>query len=238
MRVTQEGYLTQLTWMPRLFPVNCYLVEEENGLTLIDAALPFCVQGIMKAAADLDKNITRIVLTHAHDDHVGALDRLHKLHPEAQVFISKRDAALLKGDRSLLPGEPETPIKGGVPSKITTRPDILLQEGDYIGSLTALYTPGHTPGSMSFIDRRTGAAIVGDAFQTFREVAVAGTRVKWFPFPAMATWNKEYALRSAGKLLDSGPTILAAGHGNMIKDPVKVMQEAIRKAQITLGQER
>lgn len=48
MRLTREGHLLQLTWMPRLFPVNCYLVEEADGLTLIDAALPFSVQGIFR----------------------------------------------------------------------------------------------------------------------------------------------------------------------------------------------
>jgi len=45
MRVTHEGHLLQLTWMPRLFPVNCYIIGEEDGLTLIDAAMPFSVKG-------------------------------------------------------------------------------------------------------------------------------------------------------------------------------------------------
>lgn len=112
MRVTREGHLLQLTWMPRLFPVNCYIIEEENELTLIDAAMPFSVKGIIATAAKFDKKITRIVLTHAHDDHVGALDELKTLLPEAQVYISERDAALLRGDRSLREGEPQTAIKG------------------------------------------------------------------------------------------------------------------------------
>ena len=232
MRVTREGHLLQLTWMPRLFPVNCYLIEEEDELTLIDAAMPFSVKGIMETAEKLDKKITRIVLTHAHDDHVGALDVLKKLLPEARVYISERDEALLRGDRSLRDGEPQTPIKGGVPTKVSTQPDILLHEGETIGSLTAIHTPGHTPGSMSFLDSRSGAAIVGDAFQTFRGTAVSGTVIPLFPFPALATWNKEQAISSARKLSELSPSLLAVGHGNLLKAPKEQIKEAIRRAQI------
>lgn len=112
MRITQEGNLLQLTWMPGWFPVNCYLVVEEQELTLIDAAMSFSVQGILRTAAKLNLPLTRIVLSHAHGDHVGALDELKKRLPDAVVYISERDAALLGGDRSLRQGEPQTPIKG------------------------------------------------------------------------------------------------------------------------------
>ncbi|WP_054940779.1 MBL fold metallo-hydrolase [Paenibacillus ihuae] len=234
MRVTQAGALLQLTWMPDFFPVNCYLVIEEQELTVIDAALPFSTKGIIAAAAKLQKPITRIVLTHAHGDHVGALDELKRQLPEAKVYISERDAALLRGDLSLRPGEPQTPIKGSVPKKLKTMADILLHEGDQVGSLQAISTPGHTPGSMSFLDQRSGALIAGDAFQTFRRTAVAGTVVPLFPFPAMATWSKELALASAQKLLAASPSILAPGHGNLLKTPHAAMQQAIEKAQKSL----
>jgi glyoxylase-like metal-dependent hydrolase (beta-lactamase superfamily II) len=229
MRVTREGDLLQLTWMPRLFPVNCYIVEEEQELTLVDAALPFSLKGIVRTAAGLRKPLTRIVLTHAHEDHIGSLDKLKTLFPAIKVYISERDSALLNGDRTLRPGEPSTPVRGGVPKKINTRPDVLLHEGDTIGSLTAISTPGHTPGSMSFIDRRSNAVICGDAFQTFRGVAVSGMVVPWFPFSAMATWNREVALVSAVNLLELQPTLLAAGHGDIVHQPEQKMKEAINK---------
>lgn len=41
MRMIHEKTLYQLSFLPRAFPVNCYFVEEEDGLTLIDAALPY-----------------------------------------------------------------------------------------------------------------------------------------------------------------------------------------------------
>lgn len=76
MKITKSNTLFQLSFMPRLFPVNCYLVEEEQELTLIDAAMPYSVKGIIRASQKIGKPITKLILTHAHSDHVGALDAI------------------------------------------------------------------------------------------------------------------------------------------------------------------
>ncbi|MFD3448383.1 MBL fold metallo-hydrolase [Microbacteriaceae bacterium 4G12] len=230
MRITREETVYQLSFLPRLFPVNCYFVEEEDSLTLIDAALPYSAKGIIQAAHTIGKPITNIVLTHAHDDHVGALDTLKELLPSASIYISKRDARLLDGDITLDPNEPNTPIRGGVPKRLQTRPDILLEDGDRIGSLLAIYAPGHTPGSMAFLDTRNNSLIAGDAFQVRGGIAVSGQLRLWFPFPAMATWNQQIALESARKLRDYKPSLLAVGHGRMLKQPIAAIDHAIAEA--------
>ncbi|AEI38956.1 MBL fold metallo-hydrolase [Paenibacillus mucilaginosus] len=230
MRMERIDGLHGITFFPVWFPVNCYLVEEEAELTLIDAALPMSAKGILAAAERIGKPITRIVLTHAHDDHVGALDALHAALPDAKVLISARDARLLGGDRTLDRGEPQMPIRGGVPKGVQTRADITLADGDRIGSLQAVSVPGHTPGSMAFLDTRSGALIAGDAFQTRGGVAVSGRLVPWFPFPAFATWNKEAAVESARRLRDLKPSVLAVGHGRMLKQPLAAMDRAIEAA--------
>lgn len=227
MRLIKNGYLYQVTFMAKVFPVNCYLVEEEEGLTLIDAALGFCAKGILQAAEKIGKPIIRIILTHAHEDHVGALDALKETLPEVPVYISIRDHRLMNGDRSLDSHEDSTPIKGGVPKNLKTRANVLLKEGDLVGSLTAIETPGHTPGSLSFLDLRTKALIAGDAFQTRGGVAVAGDVKPLFPFPAFGTWSKRTALASAKKLVSYEPTLLAVGHGEMLENPATTMAQAI-----------
>lgn len=229
MRIVQVQHMHQLTFMPRMFPVNCYLVEEDDGLTLIDAGLPYSAKRIEQAAARMGKPIMRIVLTHAHEDHVGALDRLKARLPDAQVFISRRDARLLQGDVSLEAGEPDTPIRGSVPKGILTRPDVLLEDGDHVGSLLAISAPGHTPGSMAFLDTRTRALIAGDAFQVRGGVAVSGRLKPLFPFPALATWNKQSSLESAKKLAHLKPSLLAVGHGNMLPHPQIQLERAIKE---------
>lgn len=235
MRVQSRQHLHQLTFLPDFFPVNCYLVEEEGELTLVDAALPSSTKGIISAATRIGKPITRIVLTHAHNDHVGSLDALKQHFPEVPVYISRRDARLLAGDVSLDPAEPNVPVRGGIPSKLHTRPNILLEEGDVVGSLQAVSSPGHTPGSMAFMDTRTGALLAGDAFVTRGRVAVAGRVVPLFPFPALATWHKETAWHSARKLQEMKPSLLAVGHGPMIDAPQAAIQEAVEDFGRRLG---
>nr|WP_285889769.1 MBL fold metallo-hydrolase [Neobacillus niacini] len=224
-----NGFLYQVTFMASVFPVNCYLVEEEDGLTLIDVALPYSMKGIFRAAEVIGKPITKIVLTHAHEDHVGALDKIKEELTDVPVYISMRDNKIMNGDTTLEEHEHQTPIKGGVPKKLKTRANILLKEGDLIGSLAAIETPGHTPGSMSFIDLRSKALIAGDAYQTRGGIAVAGDIVPWFPFPAFGTWSKETSIVSAKKLVNYQPKLLAVGHGEMLENPLREMQQAINR---------
>ncbi|MDF2938302.1 MAG: fold metallo-hydrolase [Paenibacillaceae bacterium] len=231
MKTTTVQTVTQLAFLPRVFPINCYLVEEQEGLTLIDAGMPFCKNGILKAASRLRKPIRRIVLTHAHQDHVGALDGLKNALPEAQVYISARDARLLAGDVSLMSHEPNLPVRGGVPKGIKTKPDVLLQDGDMIGSLQAVAAAGHTPGSMAFLDVRNRILIAGDAIQVRGGLAVSGKLMPLFPFPAMATWSKREALASAQKLRRLEPSLLAVGHGRMLAQPGSDLDRVIAEAE-------
>jgi glyoxylase-like metal-dependent hydrolase (beta-lactamase superfamily II) len=176
------------------------------------------------------------VLTHAHIDHVGSLDALHAALPDAQVAISKRDARFLSGDKSLDPSEPQVPLRGGYPV-CTTKPELLLHEGDRIGPLEVIATPGHTPGHLSLLDTRDRAVIAGDAFQTLGGVAVSGTFKLLFPLPALATWHKGLALQSARKLLELQPSALAVGHGRVLSQPQAAMEHAIRVMEHSLIKE-
>ncbi|ATO28723.1 MBL fold metallo-hydrolase [Bacillus atrophaeus] len=230
MRIIQHQSVWQLTFFPKLFPVNCYLVEEADGLTLIDTGIPNSFKGISEAVSRIGKPLNKILLTHAHSDHVGSLDTLAAAYPQAQKIISERDSFLLQGDVTLRDDEPQTPIKGGVPKNIKTTPDLLVKGGERIGSLLVIPTPGHTPGSISFFDERNGILIAGDAFQLRGGIAVSGD-LKWsFPFPAFATWNKEKAIKSAQILIDTAPSCLAVGHGELLHSPITSMKHALQNA--------
>lgn len=235
MRITRIHNLYQLTVLPRIFPVNCYIYEEADQLTLIDAGIPNSFKGIRKLVGEINKPLTNIVLTHGHGDHVGALDKLKEAFPNAVVSISERDSRLLSGDTSLDADEAQTPVKGGVPKSLKTRADRLLKEGDKIESLQVFMTPGHTPGSVSIFDTKNGAIIAGDAFQTKGRVAICGQLVRSFPFPAFGTWNKNLAIESAKKILSLNPTLLAVGHGNMVENPRILMKKAINEAEGNLS---
>ncbi|MBT2581549.1 MBL fold metallo-hydrolase [Planococcus sp. ISL-109] len=231
MRVKKVGNVYQLAFMPNMFPINCYLVEEQQELTLIDCGLAGAAREIALSAKVIGKPITRIALTHAHVDHVGALDALKKRFPDAEVSVSAREAKILAGDNSAYMEDRGKPVKGGVPKNIKTLPDRLLQQGDFVGSLEVFESPGHSPGSLSFFDAGSGVLIAGDAFQTRGGTAVSGTLKLLFPFPALATWDKKTALDSAKKLTALKPGTLAVGHGRLLEHPLRFMEQAIRDAE-------
>jgi glyoxylase-like metal-dependent hydrolase (beta-lactamase superfamily II) len=228
MKVTQHGkHLWQLT---RLFAFNCYLVREDDGLTLVDTGLDGSGKDIFQAAEKIGLPITRVVLTHAHGDHVGSLDEVCQQLPGAEVAFTPRTAEFLKGNLALLPEEPQAKLRGGF-VKRATRPTRLLTPGEGVGSLRVVAAPGHTPDHIAFLDERDGTLIAGDAFQTQGGVAVAGV-VRWlFPLPAMASWHLPTALASAEALCQLNPTRLAVGHGRVLENPLPQMGAAIRAAE-------
>src|SRR6185295_11796504 len=107
------------------------LVREDDGLTLVDAGLPGSEQAILGASRALGMPIRRIVLTHAHGDHLGSLDALHQLLPAVEVLVSARDARFLAADMSLDADEPQTRLRGSYQT-IVTRPTRLLADGDRV----------------------------------------------------------------------------------------------------------
>lgn len=221
--------LVQLTRFPLLFPVNCYLVREEDGLTLVDTGVAGATGAVLAAARAMGGTIRRIALTHAHADHVGGLDALAAALPGVEVLISGRDARFLAGDRSIDPDEPDAKPRGSFVQREAT-PTGWLAPRDRVGSLVVVAAPGHTPGQVAFLDPRDRTLIVGDAFQTRGGVAVSGVVRPTFPFPALATWHKPTALASAEALRALAPARLAVGHGSVLHDPLPAMDEAIAAA--------
>ena len=208
--------------------VNAYLVEEDDGLTLIDTALPRSEKAILAAAERLGRPIVRIVLTHAHQDHIGSLDALHAALPDAEVLISARDARLLAKDMTLDPGEEQGKLRGSYPGA-ATRPTRTIAAGERVGSLEVIAAPGHTPGQLAFLDTRDRTLYCADAFATLGGVATTAKRSWRFPLPASATWHHPTALATAAALRELGPARLAPGHGKVVEAPGAAMLKAIAR---------
>lgn len=104
--------------------------------------------------------ITKILLTHAHLDHVWGLSDVHERWPDAPIVMHPDDLELLRA----------LPLQGGMigmPLDLPPPPEpsVFLHEGDTLtlGRRTAsvIHTPGHTRGGICFVFD-TGDVFVGD----------------------------------------------------------------------------
>ena len=216
--------------------MNCYLVRENDGLTVIDTAMG-AARIIAEAAKHLGQPVRRILLTHSHVDHVGSVDALKKIVPDARVIAGQRDSQLLvqaangvkPSQMELLPGEPQTPVKGSF-KKLRNLPDLLVNENDKVGSLRVISTPGHTPGHLAFLDERDGTLFAGDSLVTFGGIHLPFDTPWFFPFPKWATWHNPTALTSARRLFTLEMTRILAGHGPAVEAAHAPLEQAIGRA--------
>jgi glyoxylase-like metal-dependent hydrolase (beta-lactamase superfamily II) len=214
--------LIQLT---RLRFVNAFLVREDDGFTLVDTTVARSGDALIEAAEEAGAPIRRVAVTHGHGDHVGSLDELRaRLDGHVQVAMPELDARIHAGEEVV-----DDKLPGSWP-ELATKPDVLLEPGDRVGSLEVIETPGHTPGHVAFLDTRDRTLIAGDVLTTLGGVAVSSHFTLPFPIASMATWDKELNLESARRLRALEPQLLATGHGPVLRDPGKATVRAIERA--------
>jgi glyoxylase-like metal-dependent hydrolase (beta-lactamase superfamily II) len=218
--------MSHLHQVSRFGLMNAYLVEEDDGFTLVDTMLG-AKKTILDAAEKLGKPIVRIALTHAHQDHIGSLDKLKEALPDAEVSIETREARLLAKDKTQSEEEAaKGKLRGGFPGA-KTRPNRLLEPGDLVGSLKVIAAPGHTPGHIAFLDTRDNSLICGDAFVTIGSVKTSAKGDWRFPFAVSATWSKTTEIETAVKLRALDPILIAPGHGKIVLNPGAQIDHAL-----------
>lgn len=191
---------------------NSYIVARES-LTIIDTGLPGNSAKIINyITGDLRRDpseISSIVLTHAHIDHVSSITKMKQAAPGAKVAVHTAEAADIRGEISI------TPPKGvmGFLLRIMSvfikqdffEPDILLEDGDRIDGLVCVHTPGHTPGSLGLLDEATLTFFSGDTLRYDGKTLTEG--------PKTATLDVTQEQESIRRIATLDFDILLVGHG-------------------------
>ena len=231
--------------------VNVYLIKQDP-ITLIDVG-PKTAEAsdvLRRKLADNGVQISdvrRIVLTHAHEDHCGLARQVRDEAKDAEIFVHDWETGHLFGrlareeHRKLL-------MRSGVPENVLEEMRSLyedislltdaLDDGDFRplndnaelefenGTLRVLHTPGHTPGSCSFVREANRTLICGDCVLkriTPNPVLSPDPIDPEKRFRSLA----EY-LVSLGRLRELKPTLSYGGHGEPVKDFDEIFNRYVR----------
>ncbi|MGI8885075.1 MAG: MBL fold metallo-hydrolase [Pyrinomonadaceae bacterium] len=231
--------------------VNVYLIKEDP-LTLIDVG-PKTVEAAAVLRKKLQQNgvqfsdIRRIVLTHAHEDHCGLAKQVRDEAKNAEIYVHTWETGHLFG-RLAREEHRKLMNRSGVPAKVfdemqTMYQDIslltdALTDGEFSdlrdemeiefagGSLKVLHTPGHTPGSCSFIREANRTLIAGDCVL---KGITPNPVISPDPFDAEKRFASlaEY-LVSLAKIRSYSPTLIYGGHGEPIDDYEEIFNRYVR----------
>lgn len=231
-----------VTRLPIVF-VNVYLLDDPGGgWTLVDAGLPMTaarIRGAAEARYGTGARPDAIVLTHGHFDHAGSALELAR-EWDVPIYAHPLELPYLTG-RSDYP--PQDPTIGGAICFLSrffphsgydfgTRVHPLPGDGTVPGlpEWRWVHTPGHTPGQVSLFREADRTLVAGDAVTTM-DLDSWGAQVTREPEldrpPAPFTPDWTAARRSAERLAELEPEIIAAGHGVPIAGPD--VAEALRR---------
>lgn len=203
---------------------KAYLVEDGDDLIVIDTHYDADARFILDEISLIGKkpeDIKHIVITHGHRGHMGGMATLKRLSG-APVYAHEWEADIVSGDRAI----PKVDIF--VFSPIQTWPiiivgqttgrwnkvepvtvDRIVDEGDKIGPLQVLHTPGHTPGHLALYWPERKALFTSDCFVTW-PLITPGWRNTMLNVPQ--SWQ------TLARLATLDVEVISPGHGDSIRE--------------------
>ena len=213
MQITASVHL-----IPGMRGANTYLLLG-SAPTLVDTGMPGSAPTILAYIESLGlsaDDLSRIVISHHHLDHVGSLAAL-KARTSAQVLAHPGDAGLISGEQSPPPASSPLmrfffrlaalvmPAPEPVSVDLAVRDGDRLDLGDPLGEATVVHVPGHTPGSVALHLPSRRLLICGDT--------IDHRRGRLAPPPKPFTEDMAQALASIRLMGDLDFDVLCPGHG-------------------------
>jgi hydroxyacylglutathione hydrolase len=201
--------------------VNSYTYDAGEETFLIDTGIRRKAQPILRAFRDANVPVARVrnvLLSHHHPDHMGGAAYL--------LATTRAPIACHEDDAPYVDGRAKAPIPLLMrlfmrihPAPVAT----VLKDGDQIGSLRVLHTPGHTPGEVVFYDSARKILFSGDA-------VVERKGLLTLPAPRYAA-NLAQAIQSLARLRALEVELLLPGHGVPVtRDVAGLLDDLIQRA--------
>ena len=156
MKQPWKGYVEPFRMWGNLYfvgtePASIHIIDTGEGLIMLDTGYQqslYLVIHNMHLLGLKPENIKYIMLTHGHIDHMGGARSIKEL-TGAKIVLGREDKEYATGEKDLSFAK-----ELGMEFSETFEPDVLVDDGDVIElgntRITAVATPGHTPGAMSY----------------------------------------------------------------------------------------
>ncbi len=220
-----------VSWFQQPYPPNVFLISDGGEHAIIDSgfgddeSFEKRMTALREAGAE---KLKYIIITHHHYDHSSGAHRLREATGAQIVVHADEEELLLKpeletGDMEIPEGQKEARemAKKWRAEAAKAVPDVRVQDGDVlrIGSLhlRCVHAPGHTAGHLCSYLEEDDVLFAGDNVLGVGTAAIGPP-----PHGDMG----EY-VRSLKKMQSVNAGLLAPGHGPLVQDPNRKLQELI-----------
>ncbi len=180
--------------------VSAYVLVRGGEGFLVDTGVEGKASDIEAALSEAGsswRELGHLILTHKHPDHIGSAAAVIGNATEATIYAGAQD----------------------IPAIELSRDITAVADGDEVGSLRIVSTPGHTPGHISVLDTSSKVFVSGDA--------IVGEEGGVGPPGEQFTEDMDEAMRSVAKIAELDFDIALFGHGEPLTSDAKAAVAAL-----------